>query len=307
MPTSSASVAHEGNPRFDSLDVVGTLDGDIFLIPNQLPPDAVSGPPPPDDIVRPFPPPAPPDDPCSDITVIFDTDAISLDTESYIQKTYTMLTDPLVVPSLVEINALAIEHVPGEEAFDITALDLQFFTGKCLCGFEVAVMVHNAGGTPPQGRETSAGFKYVGPVAGLPMTGICFAVDPASTPGDFTGWVLLVNEVAQKVQLMYYLNERLGDLPDPTHIVAETTSWPLNKLVQIFYARDTARIEVYYNDAGGVGGFEQPITYTSATQIANGTRCNAGFVWIGQPNAGLEVQSARWDIGPGISAYLTAN
>lgn len=54
--TPVASVAHEGNPRTNTLTVSGTLDGDIFLIPIFPPPDAVSGDPPPDDIVRPLPP-----------------------------------------------------------------------------------------------------------------------------------------------------------------------------------------------------------------------------------------------------------
>jgi hypothetical protein len=51
----SATVAHEGNPRTNSLAITGTLDGEAWLIPTFLPGSAVSGT---DEtaIVRDFPP-----------------------------------------------------------------------------------------------------------------------------------------------------------------------------------------------------------------------------------------------------------
>jgi hypothetical protein len=300
----AATVAHEGNPRTNSLTVSGTLDGDIFLIPLPPPPDPVSGTPP-EDIVRPLPPPGPPTF-CLDAATIMDTDEVTFDAESSIIKVYSALLDPPAI-SLVETESLVVEHVPGEEAFDITALDYTVLTGECLAGYVICDMIHNPDGAAPQGRETSVGLRYVGPVSGLPMSGLCVAVDTTSTNlANFTGWVLLVNEQAQLTQLMYYLNESLAGLPAASHIVATAAMPAVGSLVQMFYARDSNRIEVYNTLADGT--FSQPITYTTATQIVPGTRCNGGLVWVGQ--SGLAVQVARWDQGERdgfTEAYLVAN
>lgn len=312
MPTASASVAHEGNPRTNSLTVSGTLDGNIFLIPNALPVDAVSGPPPPDNIVRPFPA-AMSGGICSDVGVINDRDDVSGDPASHIIKVYSVSLD-LLTPSLIESTALAVSHTPSQNAFNVDGIALTLVTGECLCGFVICDMIRNNGATP-QGRETSAGFVYPTTITGLPMTGICFGVDPGSSISNFTGWVLLINEVAQRLQLMYYLNESLGTLPGGgiafgetgSHIVAQSSNMPVNKLVQIFYARDTPLIEVYYNNApSGVGGAETPISYTPTGQISTGLNCTAGLVWIGQPGSGTNTQTAVWNRGT-AAAYLTAN
>lgn len=298
-----ATIAHEGNPRFTpDLVLVGTLDGNATLIMQFPPPDAESPP-----IIRPFPPEGGPGGPafCDDAVTNIDTGVVSGDSESSILSVYSIRQTPLILPSLIVTAPLTVTHIPGEERFDVLDIDYTIFTGECLCGFSVCLMTHNAGGVPPQGRETSAGFRYLGPTAGQPLTGLTFAIDPGSTLGNFTGWVLLVNEKAQRLQLMYYLNESLADLPDVTHIVADAAMPGVGDLVQILYDRDNTRIDVFLSTQSG--GFSAPIAYTSASQISNGARCNAGLVWIGTPNTN-DVAIARWDKGVTLTAaYLVAN
>lgn len=149
-------------------------------------------------------------------------------------------------------------------------------------------------------------FKYYITPSGNPISGLAFLIDESKAdPDDFTGWVAIINKKLGKIQLAYYLNESLSDLPDPTHIVAEVTkTLDNNTLVKIVgsFAADVSNTlwsinvltkqptdVLYINDIIYVGANQLPI---GDQVIVRRARTNYGLAWIG--NGDIGNHSAYW-------------
>ena len=138
-------------------------------------------------------------------------------------------------------------------------------------------------------------FKYFTTATGNPISGLAFLIDESKAdPDDFTGWVALINKQSGKIQLAYYLNESLSNLPDPTHIVLETTKAiadnTLVKVIASFGADvlDTAWFIEVYTKQPGETVYTTDLSYLGANQLPEGAqlsvrraRTNYGLAWVG--------------------------
>lgn len=181
------------------------------------------------------------------------------------------------------------------------------YNHKCY-GFGYAQGFTNLDLAPSEGRGhyIESQFRYYTTISGSPISGPAFLIDESKAdPDDFTGWVLLINKKLGKIQLCYYLNESLSDLPDPSHIVAEVTkSIANNTLVKIIASfaddvPDTSWTINVFTKQPTDGSYVNDIGYVSANQLPVGNqlttrkeRTNYGLAWVG--NDGIGDHRAFW-------------
>ena len=156
-------------------------------------------------------------------------------------------------------------------------------------------------------------FTYQGPASGQPISGIAFAIDETkSDPDDFTGYVGVVNERDGKIQLCYYENQSLANLPPPAQILGEVTktlnpgNWVFASISQpADEVEANWEIELWTNDS--VTGWTLEVSHTNANEVSLGAQGadrrannNYGLVHIGNTNPGIH--RASW-IGTIVEQY----
>ena len=180
-------------------------------------------------------------------------------------------------------------------------------TGECHGAYYVdgESQIDNGG---PRGSYIEFQFVYGGTLSGMAITGVCWRVNPASTADNFTGWVVLFNEKAGKLQIGYYINESLANLP--ANIVFErVVTFPAGTLVNVYH--DTSSVghfgfrvidiytqvptfgyvNEYYNDEFSVP--DKTLVIPPGDQLPlRQSNTNWGHVVVGVSDAGL--QTAKW-------------
>lgn len=166
-------------------------------------------------------------------------------------------------------------------------------------------------GAAGRGSYIDFQFVYGGVISGQPISGITFAIDESKAdPNDFTGYVFLVNERDGKLQLCYYENQSLSDLPDVSQIITEITkTLPAGSLVYADLYQPADDIEANWElniwTQRPSESFVHDITHLNANELGLGAqltdrraRTNYGLVHVS--NAALGEHIARWN-GTAIS------
>ena len=166
----------------------------------------------------------------------------------------------------------------------------------------------DSAGASGRGYYVDMQATYNGALSGQPITGLCFRVDESKAdPDDFTGYVVLINHVAGKIQLAYYLNQSLIDLPPAGQILAEVSKTLVAGALIYFDVTQAAddteagwTINVWSQNPSL--SYTHDITHTHANEIPPGAQLtarqansNAGFVWVGNGNSGTHTAQYQGD------------
>lgn len=189
------------------------------------------------------------------------------------------------------------------------------FNGDVCYGFYYAQAwtETDVAGSSGRGYYQEFQFTYQGPASGQPISGVAFAIDETKAdPDDFTGYVALINERDDKIQLAYYLNQSLNDLPPPSQILGEVSK-TLNagNWVWISISQPTDEpeadweIELWTHD--DITGWTLEVAHTNANELSLGAQGadrrannNYGLVHVGNALPGNH--RASW-IGTIVEQY----
>lgn len=221
--------------------------------------------------------------------------------DTYASRVFYYCDDGIAVASPLS----PINDSDNHFIFDAGAIVKSGQNGDKCYGFAYAQGFTNVDLSGAAGRGHYIEFvtRYFTTVSGSPISGPAFLIDESKAdPDDFTGWVVLVNKDLGKLQLGYYLNQSLGDLP--TIVASANKDIANGTLVKVIASfgddvADTAwSINVYTRQPSDIT-FINDITYTGANQLPNGdqiavrmTRTNYGLAWVG--NSALGNHAAYW-------------
>lgn len=227
----TATIAHEGNPRTDSLVVTGTLDGTVTVTLGPVPTV-------PPTVENPSEPPSgvPKQSPSNALKYVFADFVFGEGRASVptIVNPGNTATPSTTAPggSVLEysrnndINCWGCIVSPSRSQVTDERVLPKGQKHQFVRFSEFLNVYYNSTGVDSAATgyipdATIATYGRLLSVTGAPISGPAVGVDPNSTFDDFTGYALLYNSILSQLQLCFYNHQSLSTIPTP--LATETT------------------------------------------------------------------------------------